>query len=132
MRNIEKGGRGNRKAKGKSRQEKSCVPLRYHHKGGLGLARVGLSSMLELELMRPFDLALVSAGSNVGSPPFDNGTESATGWPAGLSTLWVDVIDILLCALRALLETCGTPTGIGICPTAACIGSRTGLGAMGL
>ena len=95
-------GEGKRKGKGKSRQEKSCVPLRYHYKGGLGLARVGLSSMLELELVRPFDLALVSAGSNVGGPPFDNGTESATGSPAGLSTLWVDVVDISLCALRAL------------------------------
>lgn len=57
--------RGKRKGKGKSRQEKSCIPLHDHHKGGLGLACVGLSSILKLKLIRPFDLALVSAGSNV-------------------------------------------------------------------
>ncbi|ETW84815.1 hypothetical protein HETIRDRAFT_433459 [Heterobasidion irregulare TC 32-1] len=55
-----------------------------------------------------------------------------TGSPAGLSTLWVDVVDVSLLWLRALPSTCGTTTSIGRSPPTASTGLGAGVGTMRL
>lgn len=62
-------------------------------------------------------------------PPLDSGTSSMTGSPAGLSTSWVDVVDLSLSLLRASPSVCGMTTGIGCNPLAASIGLGVGIGA---